>query len=138
MAETLQVRRTMGLEGKRKEGNEEAEGRGARSLCPASQNVPALPGIPEDRGCQELCGCPGPEALGPVSGRTLSANRTYRRAARPHPRACPLPPTHFHSPFPGRTKTRSLPVSGWPAQCSPLTPGSSRGLLGAGRSGGAS
>lgn len=30
--------------------------RGAKPLCPVSHNVPALPGVPGDRGCQELSG----------------------------------------------------------------------------------
>lgn len=54
----------------------EAERRAAKSLCPASQNVPAWPGTPKDKGCQELSSSPGPDDVNPVSHRPLSSNKT--------------------------------------------------------------
>ena len=54
----------------------DAERTGTKPLCPASQNVPAWPGTPEDIGCLELSISPGPDDMNPVSNRTLSSNKT--------------------------------------------------------------
>lgn len=59
----------------------------------------------------------------------LAAEQNLPQSSLTPPPACPLPP--IHSPFPGGTKTqrgkrpcwsRSLPVSRWPARCSPPDP----------------
>ena len=54
----------------------DSERAGTKLLCPASQNVPAWPGTPEDIGCLELSSSPGPDDMNPVSNGALSSNKT--------------------------------------------------------------
>lgn len=118
--------------------------RGAKPLCPVSQNVPALPGIPGDRGCQELPGCPGqmPSTLLATEPFLQTKPNTEMSDPAPGPPLLPLrePPIHFNSPIYSWNKGKQ---SRWeitphlPTACpalSPSPPGFSCGRLGTGGS----
>lgn len=73
--------------------------RGAQPLGPVSQDVTALPAIPEDKGCQELSGCPGQMPSILLATEPFLQTRPYTEQSDPAPWASPHPPIHFNNPI---------------------------------------
>lgn len=72
--------------------------RGAQRLCPVSQDVAAFPAIPEDKGCQELSGCPGQMPSILLATETFLQTKPYTEQSDPAPWASPHPTDQFQQP----------------------------------------
>lgn len=75
----------------------EAKKTGPASV-PMSQDVAALPAIPEDKGCQELSGCPGQMPSILLATETFPQTKPYTEQSDPAPWASPHPTDPFQQP----------------------------------------